>query len=323
METARKTVLTATQAACFDAVRAGNSTKTKIAINAKLSLKATTAVLKKLDELQLMKQHRRFGWRMSKLGQLASVEVVPDPERKVGRKPLGSPPPGSSAKRLLKLLDTPKNGRGLAKSLGLSHQGVHQIVVNLLALGCVRIGDDGGVLRIVARADDPTVLLSRDEARVLSTMPEGHDTSIAKIRGTTRIPIARAATAIAKLQANGFVGKIGRSKDDELFRLSETGLTHPQRDRLARRASPPRPKVQSDRVFSVLSHIAKAGEVRIRDVRDALGIPQKSMNALMQYLKRIGLVQKTGAGLNDPYKLTDDGCSTLNQLEMRLGSPSA
>ena len=317
MEPAQKTVLTATQAACFDAVKAGNSTKTKIAISAKLSLKATTSALKKLNELKLMKQHRRFGWRMSKRGQLASVEVVPDPKRKVGGKPLENPPPGSSAERLLKLLDTPKIGKDLAKSLGFSHQGVHQLVVNLLAQGLVRIGDDGAVLRIVARADDPTVLLTRDEARILSTMPEGHDTNIAKIRGATKISIARASTAIAKLQANGFVENVGRSKDDELFRLSEAGLTHPQREKSVRRASPPRLKVQSERVFFVLSHMAEAGEVRIRDVRDALGIPQSSMNALMQYLKRIGLVEKTGTGLHDPHKLTDDGCHTLDQLRVR------
>ena len=75
--------------------------------------------------------------------------------------------------------------------------------------------------------------------------------------------------------------------------------------------------VRSDRVFRVLSLIADRSEVRIMEVRDALSIPHNSMNALMQYLKRRGLVRKVKRDLTAPYELTTEGCNTLGEMIRR------
>jgi hypothetical protein len=48
-----------------------------------------------------------------------------------------------------------------------------------------------------------------------------------------------------------------------------------------------------------------------------LQIPHNSMNALMQYLKRKLLVQKTGSALDAPYCLTDKGYEVLVEITRR------
>jgi predicted transcriptional regulator len=85
------------------------------------------------------------------------------------------------------------------------------------------------------------------------------------------------------------------------------GLKHPQRARSARRAQEPRLPVESDRVRKVLSAISDSGALRIKDVTETLQIPHQSINALMQYLKRKHLVEKTGQDLHAPYSLTETG----------------
>ena len=70
-------------------------------------------------------------------------------------------------------------------------------------------------------------------------------------------------------------------------------------------------------VHKVLSVISSFGELRIKDVRNLLQIPQLSINALMQYLKRKGLVAKTGLALADPYALTPAGYTALAEMERR------
>jgi predicted transcriptional regulator len=79
----------------------------------------------------------------------------------------------------------------------------------------------------------------------------------------------------------------------------------------------PQPLVKSDRIHSVLSFLAERDQARIRDVRDALGIPHNSMNALMQYLKRRGFVEKAAATANAPYTLTEAGSNALNDMRRR------
>jgi hypothetical protein len=48
-----------------------------------------------------------------------------------------------------------------------------------------------------------------------------------------------------------------------------------------------------------------------------LGIQQRSMNALMQYLKRKQLVKKTGQELSAPYSLTEEGHAVLTEMARR------
>jgi len=95
------------------------------------------------------------------------------------------------------------------------------------------------------------------------------------------------------------------------------GLKHPQYRQDARLAHAPRLPVESDRVRAVLSAIRDARSLRIRDLKNALKIPQPSINALMQYLKRKGLVQKTSQEQAAPYSLTDKGFDTLTEMARR------
>ena len=73
---------------------------------------------------------------------------------------------------------------------------------------------------------------------------------------------------------------------------------------------------------NVLSAIFSAGELRIIDVANKLNIPPISMNALMQYLKRRGLVNKKGLKLQTPYSLTSEGLAALREMEHREAEPS-
>jgi len=67
----------------------------------------------------------------------------------------------------------------------------------------------------------------------------------------------------------------------------------------------------------VLLVILDSGELRIRDVTNALNLPPKSMNALMQYLKRRGLVKKSDRAYNSPYSLTAEGLAALAEMTRR------
>ena len=86
-----------------------------------------------------------------------------------------------------------------------------------------------------------------------------------------------------------FGAKGGESRGWVLYRITSEGNVHPQRRESLARAELPPLMVRSDRSFRVLSFIAERNEVRIKEVRDELGIPHNSMNALMQYLKRRGV----------------------------------
>jgi len=52
-------------------------------------------------------------------------------------------------------------------------------------------------------------------------------------------------------------------------------------------------------------------------VTNRLNIPQKSMNGLMQYLKRKQLVKKNGRDLHAPYSLTAEGIAALREMTRR------
>jgi DNA-binding MarR family transcriptional regulator len=183
-------------------------------------------------------------------------------------------------------------GVELVERLGVTPQRVHQLIVRLHAQGRVRLGDRGDILHIVARSDDPSLLLTHDEERILSALPDEAATTVPKLAAGTHLPSARATNAVDHVYEKGLVEEAGSSRGYTLYRLAAEGRAHIQRHASARRAEPPALKVRSNRVRSVLSYLAERGGARIKEVRDALGISQSSMNALMQYLKRIGLVKK-------------------------------
>jgi DNA-binding MarR family transcriptional regulator len=218
---------------------------------------------------------------------------------------------------MLELLDRPMRGRELAEKLGLTKQRVHQLVVKLHAQGRVKLGNPNRILQIVSRTDDRTVLLARDEERVFSAIPDEYATTAAKIRVAVQISEDLTREILNRLIGWGFIEALEGLDGKTVYRVTEAGLKHPQRNGSARRAQAPRLPVESERVRRVLSLIRNARSLRIKDVRDLLKIPQDSINALMQYLKRKALVRKTGDELNAPYVLTDKGLEALMEMTRR------
>src|ERR1700753_2121310 len=107
--------------------------------------------------------------------------------------PAASPPrktrkvsPGSSAERMLVLLVRPMSGRELAQHLDVSRERIRQLVLRHMAQGRVRIGDESNLLFIVARHDDPSLLLMGSEVRILSALPDAewtHPGAVARAAG--------------------------------------------------------------------------------------------------------------------------------------------
>ncbi len=311
---AQSVVLTKSQAACLIALRNGKVSKPEIAIYGKLDLIKSASALRALARFGLAKQDRAKRWTTTSSGKICRFKTVPDRLRR------NSQLPGPGGRRLLKLLDQPMRGNEIAEKLGISNQRVRQLVIKLYAQGHVSFGDEDKPFWIIRRAGDITPFLSRDEEHVLSIIPREYVTNVTKIRLAARMPKNKVRTILKRLVASGFVDESVGLYGGQVYRLSEGGKNHPQRDQSARRATPPRLPVESDRVRSVLSEIFDSGALRIRDVTNALGIPRESINALMQYLKRKSLVKKTGRDFNSPYSLTDEGRSTLVEMTRRLAA---
>ena len=308
---ARDLVLTQSQAACLAALKQHKEGKTEIAIQARLDLDKTATGLDKLECLGLAKRDELNRWKTTQRGRTCRFKTAPDRTRRTSARI------GRGAWRLLEQLDRPRRGRELAERLGLSDQRVHQLVVKLHAQGHVKFVGDGTMPRIVARKNDKTPMLSRDEERVLAAIPDAYATNVTKIRLAARLPEKQVKQSIERLLASGFIQTHDGLAGDAVYRITVAGSAHPQRGQSARRAEAPRLPVESDRVRAVLSAILDAGSLRIRDVRDMLAIPHDSINALMQYLKRKALVQKTDRELNAPYELTDRGHDALAEMTRR------
>jgi DNA-binding IclR family transcriptional regulator len=311
---ARSFALTRSQAACLIALRNGKVSNSEIAIQAKLDLIKTATALGTLARLRLAKQDKAKRWHTTARGRTCRFKTASDRLRR------NSGIPGSGGQRLLKLLDRPMRGNEIVEKLGVSHQRVRQLVIKLHAQGHVTFGDPEKPFWIIRRADDSTPLLSRDEEHVLSAIPREYVTNAAKIRLAARMPENEVQKILGGLTASCFVEEFEGFQGNRVYRLTEAGKNHPQRDQSARRAAVPRLPVESDRVRNVLSTILDSRALRIRDLTDVLRIPRKSINALMQYLKRKNLVKKTGPKFDAPYQLTDEGRAALAEMTRRLAA---
>ncbi len=308
---ARSLILTESQAACLVALRFRKESKTEIAIQAKLDLKKAATALETLKELGLARRGEINRWHFTARGRNCRFKTIPDRIRR------GSALLGPGARRLLDVLDRPMGGSELAERLGITLQRVHQLVVKLYAQGLVKLGDAENILEIVSRNKDKTVLLSRDEARVLSAIPDAYATNVTKIRLAVFLPEKNVQQILDRFVASRFVAAQDGFTDKTVYQITVAGLKHPQRHQDGRLAQAPRLPVESDRVHAVLSALRDARSLRIRDLKVALKIPHPSINALMQYLKRKALVQKTTQDQAAPYSLTEKGLDALTEMARR------
>jgi len=307
----RNLILTESQKACLVALRSRKESKTEIAIQARLDLKKAAKALEALKELGLARRGEMNSWHPTGRGRNCRFKTIPDPIRR------GSALPGPGARRLLEVLDRPMRGSELAERLGVTLQRVRQLVVKLHAQGLVKLGDPEKILEVVSRNKDKTVLLSRDEARVLSAIPDAYATNVTKIRLAVLLPEKSVQQILDRFVARHFVAAQDGFTDRTIYQITAAGLKHPQRHQNARLAHAPRLPVESDRVHAVLSAIRDARSLRIRDLKVALKIPHPSINALMQYLKRKALVQKTSQEQAAPYSLTGKGLDALTEMARR------
>ena len=96
-------------------------------------------------------------------------------------------------------------GREIVEKLGMTHQGVRQLLIKLYAQGRVNFGDPENPFWIVMRAGDKTSLLSREEERVLSAVPREYATDATKIRIAARVPESEVGRPLERLLVRRFV----------------------------------------------------------------------------------------------------------------------
>jgi DNA-binding IclR family transcriptional regulator len=308
MPKTKNLLLTQQQAACLIALRDAKDSQSKIAIEAKLDLNSTMAALRTLAELGLVEHDQAKRWHATSRGKTCRFDTNPArPRRNSGL-------PGPAGRRLLALLDRPMRGGDIVKKLGTTRQAVHQLLITLHAHGHVRFADSKNPFWIVMRAGDKTYVLSRNEERVLSAVPREYATDATKIRIAAGVRDAEIQRILERLLVRRLIEASDGLRGNRVYRVTDAGLTHPQRSPSASRAQAPRLPVESDRVRKVLSAIFDSGELRIKDVTNTLSVPHQSINALMQYLKRRRLVKKSGRDLHSPYALTAEGIATLAEM---------
>jgi predicted transcriptional regulator len=298
------------QTACLVALRHRKSSTSKIAIEAKLDIKKTAAALRTLAQLGLAEQDGTRTWRTTARGATCRFEALPDRPRRTKE-------PGPSSQRLLDMLDRPMSGSVIAERLAVTRQRVRQLIVRLHALGRIAFGDPDNPFWIVMRVEDKSLVLSYDEERVLSALPGERAADASGIRVATRLPESKVEQILDRLIGNGLAESFVGLRGVRVFRVTAAGLEHPQYAQHAHRAAGSRLPVQSDRVCSVLSAISDSGALRIKEVAVSLNSPHRSINALMQYLKRKRLVAKVGQEFDAPYSLTDTGRATLAEMTPR------
>lgn len=307
-------ILSREEADCLIVLRNPGYGASRVAVEAKLDLHKTETALRKLAELGLAEQTESKMWLVTDRGRTCGFDTSSSRPERRGR------PPGPSAQRLLDLLNRPMRGVALARSLGLTRERVRQLLLKLHAQDLVVFGDADRPSWMVKRSDDETCLLSRAEERVLSALPEAYGTDAARLRAVAGLSEAEVKVVLANLTDAGLSDAVDGRRGDLVFRITAAGLAHPQYAQSGRRTPPPPPPrlpVQSERIRMVLKTIADAGALRIKDVKHQTHIPQNSINALMQYLKRKQLVAKTGLEFDAPYSLTERGRAVLAEMPVR------
>src|SRR5262249_31324593 len=148
-------------------------------------------------------------------------DTVADRPRRNGRS-------GPGGRRLLELLDRPMRGREIVEKLGITHQGVRQLLIKLHACGEVCFADPENPFWIVMRAGDKTPVLSRHEERVLSAVPREYATDTIKIRIAAGVPEAEISRILERLLVRRLIAASDGLRGNRVYRITEAGLKHPQ-----------------------------------------------------------------------------------------------
>jgi DNA-binding MarR family transcriptional regulator len=319
MHAATRAAIAAAEAACLRTLLPDGAGLSSIAIRAGVPPRRVKQALAELQRKGLIERRSdRAAWQLTAAGrqEAAGLPAKPPPAAARQRRPRTAP----AVDRAWALLDRPMSARELSQRQGVTPQCAMHQIVTLAVEGRIRIADPANLGLLVARSDDPSVLLTEAQAKLLSALPEPGDppvtqSQIAKVTGK-RLDVIAAHLAV--LCRSGLAVR-RRSGGTDAFGLTADGAGHAQRNPAARRAVVPEPRlpVRSDRIRCVLAHLSLHGPTRTHDVGKALNLPRTSMNALMQYLKRQGLAQKAGAAQLDPHAITAKGRMVLARLEQQ------
>jgi DNA-binding IclR family transcriptional regulator len=303
--------LTASQAACIDALRQGAASHSQIAAAAGLTRHKAWSALLSLASMRLIEHAPGGRWQLTRRGKTGRFRTVSD------RSSGGAGKLGRAARRALRALDRPMSATELATRLGVTRQEADRLVADLRAAGRIRLGERHYRMRVIARTDDPTSLLSTAEQRVLSALPAEYATTVDRIEAAARLGEGEARAPLGRLEGLRLVAEEAAAGGQRAYRVTEAGAAHPQYRRAAGQAAPPALPVRSDRACAVLALLAERGHAQIPDVCAALGIARPSVNALLQYLKRKALVLRDAATPGAPYVLTPHGREVLAEMQRR------
>jgi predicted transcriptional regulator len=115
----------------------------------------------------------------------------------------------------------------------------------------------------------------------------------------------------------GLIEEVGQATYGKLWRLTPAGRSHWQRSPSLAEAAEPPLMYRSGRIANVLAYLAEHGEARTIEVARAFEFPPQSTNALMQHLKRRGMVRAQSDAFRSPYVLTDEGRDLLAAMTRR------
>lgn len=320
--------LSESEAACLALVKDGLSELTRIAFAASLNFRQTRMALGYLLETGLVEQFGYHRWRATPTGY--SCEVVCDVPGRYKNAPTPRQRkqnfvlrPDASPQKLLLMLDTPKKGAVLYRELGITRQRLLQVVAILHSRGAIRIADYENPTFLIARIDDQSMLLTSIEERFLSAMPVGVEVSRPAIVRCVPMGAQIFTRVLGNLVEKGMVVEKRRAGAGSAYLLTDAGRRHPQRNVDAAKADCLPRELRSDRTFLVLSLIGDHAPMRAVEIAKELGLPKHSANALMQYFKRRGFIQKVGSDRLSGFALTPDGMLVLERRKQHVsGHPS-
>ncbi len=181
-----------------------------------------------LSDLRLAKKGKDEVWGLTARGRTAPFSVLPEVGTR-GRKPSRTVVPGSPAARLLALLETPRHRADLPGLLGVTRERVRQLVVSQSAAGRIRGPGSGDPIFALALTDDPVVLLTYAQERVLSAFGEEKPTTLSQLAAVAHRSPAVMAQIADFLRDVGLIEKAGQATYGELWRLTPAGRSHWQR----------------------------------------------------------------------------------------------